>query len=87
MARTHKGPKQIAAPNHEVGARCNIATAELANLQQMLDAQAPQPPAVYPRARPLAAGETRDRDGDLDSRIIWNGARITLGTHNTVLRI
>lgn len=78
MARTPRGPKQVASLNHEADARRNIATAELADIQRMLEEQAPQPPAVYPRARPLANGETRERDADLDPQIIWNGARITL---------
>jgi adenine-specific DNA-methyltransferase len=78
MARSPKGPKEVAALNHEADARRNIATAELADIQQMLEAQAPQPPAVYPRSRPLSQGEVRERDPDLDPQIIWNGARIRL---------
>ena len=78
MARTPKGPKQVASLNHEADARRNIATAELADIQRMLEEQAPKPAAVYPRARPLANGETRERDADLDPQIIWNGARLTL---------
>jgi len=31
-----------------------------------------------PRAFPLAEGETRPRDPDLDPQIVWNGIRITL---------
>jgi adenine-specific DNA-methyltransferase len=78
MARSPKGPKQVEALNHEADARRNIATAELADIQQMLEAQAPQPPAAYPRVRPLAEGAVRERDPDLDPQIVWNGARITL---------
>ena len=44
----------------------------------MLEAQTPQPPAVYFRSRPLAQGDLRDRDPDLDPQIVWNGARIRL---------
>ena len=33
---------------------------------------------AYPRARPLAKGERRARDEDLDPQIVWNGARIRL---------
>jgi len=78
MARNPKGPKEVAALNHEADVRRNIATAELADIQQMLEAQAPQPPAIYPRSRPLSEGEVRERDTDLDPQIIWNGARIRL---------
>ena len=78
MARTPQVPKRVTALNHEADARLNIATAELADLQQMLEAQEPQPPAVYPRARPLPAGVARERDSDLDPQIVWNGARIRL---------
>ena len=31
---------------------------------------------IYKRARPLAEGEARERDQDLDPQIIWQGARI-----------
>lgn len=78
MARSPKGPKEVAALNHEADVRRNIATAELADIQQMLEAQAPQPPAVYLRSSPLGQGEVRERDPDLDPQIIWNGARIRL---------
>ncbi len=78
MARSPKGPKEVAALNHEADVRRNIATAELADIQQMLEAQAPQPPAVYLRSSPLGQGEVRERDADLDPQIIWNGARIRL---------
>lgn len=78
MARAPKGPKQIATFNHESDARRNIPTAEMADLAAMQEEIAPLAPAVYPRARPLAVGEVRDRDTDLDPQIVWNGARITL---------
>jgi len=78
MARSPRGPKQVTSLNHEAEGRRNIATAELADIQQMMEAQAPQPPAVYPRARRLAEGDTRDRDQDIDPQIVWNGVRIRL---------
>ena len=31
-----------------------------------------------PARAPLAKGETRERDGDLDPQIVWNGAKIRL---------
>lgn len=77
MARTPKGPKQIGTLNHPEG-RINIPTAEMADLAAMQEEMQPLPPVAYPRARPLAAGETRARDEDLDPQIVWNGAKITL---------
>ncbi|QJU58899.1 site-specific DNA-methyltransferase [Sphingomonas sp. AP4-R1] len=77
MARTPKGPKQVGTLNHPEG-RVNIPTAEMADLAAMQEEMQPLPPVTYPRARPLAAGETRARDEDLDPQIVWNGAKITL---------
>ena len=34
--------------------------------------------ARYQRATPLAKGETRERNADLDPQIVWRGVRITL---------
>ena len=39
---------------------------------------APVRPARYQRATPLAKGETRERNADLDPQIVWRGMRITL---------
>ena len=39
---------------------------------------APFKPARYQRATPLAKGETRERNADLDPQIVWRGMRITL---------
>lgn len=78
MARAPKGPKQVTTLNHEADVRRNIPTAELADLAAMQEEMGPLPPAVYQRARPLAEGEVRERDEDLDPQIVWNGARITL---------
>ncbi|MFZ4747921.1 MAG: site-specific DNA-methyltransferase [Sphingomonas sp.] len=77
MARTPKGPKQIGTLNHPDNRR-NIPTAEMADLAAMQEEMQPLPPVTYPRARPLATGETRARDEDLDPQIVWNGAKITL---------
>ncbi|MFD0917429.1 DNA methyltransferase [Pseudahrensia aquimaris] len=38
----------------------------------------PVEPVTYERQHPLAEGETRERDGDLDPQIIWKGAEIEL---------
>lgn len=73
-----KGPKQVTTLNHEADARRNIPTAEMADLAAMQEEMQPLAPVHYPRARPLAEGEERERDGDLDPQIIWNGVKITL---------
>lgn len=78
MARPPKGPKQITTLNHEADARRNIPTAEMADLAAMQEEIAPVQPVAFPRARPLAEGEVRERDEDLDPQIVWNGARIRL---------
>jgi adenine-specific DNA-methyltransferase len=78
MARAPKGPKQVTTLNHEADARRNIPTAEMADLAAMQEELAPMQPVAYPRARPLAEGEVRERDADLDPQIVWNGVRITL---------
>jgi adenine-specific DNA-methyltransferase len=77
MARTPKGPKQVGTLNHPEN-RLNIPTAEMADLAAMQEEMSPLEPVAYPRARPLAEGEVRERDEDLDPQIIWNGARIRL---------
>jgi adenine-specific DNA-methyltransferase len=77
MARTPIGPKQVDALKHG-DTRLNIPTAEMQSFFQREEDHAPRPPTHYERARPLAAGETRGRDGDRDPQIIWNGVRITL---------
>ncbi|OYZ14131.1 MAG: site-specific DNA-methyltransferase [Sphingomonadales bacterium 28-64-96] len=78
MARAPKGPKEITTLNHGADARRNIPTAELADLAAMQEEMAPVQPVAFPRARPLAQGEVRERDEDLDPQIVWNGARIRL---------
>ncbi len=88
MARTPrspKGPKQVGTLNHPEN-RLNIPTAEMADLAAMQEERDPLAPAVYPRARPLAEGEVRERDEDLDPQIVWNGARIRL-TKDQVARL
>jgi adenine-specific DNA-methyltransferase len=77
LARKPKAPKKVETLNHEAS-RKNIPTAELQALNERLEDDQPFEPVSYPRARPLAEGETRERDGDLDPQIIWNGMRITL---------
>jgi adenine-specific DNA-methyltransferase len=78
MARKPKAPKQVTTLAHDRDARRNIPTAEMADLAAMQEELDPLAPIAYPRARPLAEGETRERDTDLDPQIVWNGARIRL---------
>lgn len=78
MARQPKGPKQVETLTHDEARRRNIPTAELQSTAEYLEEMHPPQPARYPRARPLAEGERRERDEDLDPQIIWNGARIRL---------
>jgi adenine-specific DNA-methyltransferase len=80
MARplTPKPPKQVASLNHPRATRPNIPTAELQAFAEEMEAEQGFRPAAYPRARPLAEGESRERDADLDPQIVWNGARIRL---------
>ena len=78
MARTPKGPKQVSTLVHDDATRKNIPTAELQSTAEYLEEMNPAKPVAYPRARPLAEGEWRERDEDLDPQIVWNGARIRL---------
>jgi adenine-specific DNA-methyltransferase len=73
-----KSPKQVAALKHDEATRKNIPTAELQSLAERVEEMKPIPPAHFKRQTPLAHGETRPRDGDLDPQIIWNGVRIRL---------
>lgn len=77
MARAPKGPKQVGTLNHPENRR-NIPTAEMADLAAMQEELDPLDPIHYPRARPLAEGQVRERDDDLDPQIVWNGTRVTL---------
>ncbi|WP_067336193.1 site-specific DNA-methyltransferase [Stappia indica] len=78
MARQPKSPKQVETLTHDEATRKNIPTAELQSVAQRMEEREPVAPVHYPRAHPLAEGETRPRDGDLDPQIIWNGISITL---------
>jgi adenine-specific DNA-methyltransferase len=76
-SKTSNG-KSVSTLTHEGAARKNIPTAEYQSVAEHLEELHPQQPAVYPRASPLAQGETRERNEDLDPQIVWNGARIRL---------
>lgn len=78
MARKPKPPKQVGTLNYEKEVRRNIPTAEMADLAAMQEELEPLQPVAYPRAQPLAEGEVRERNEDLDPQIVWNGAKITL---------
>jgi adenine-specific DNA-methyltransferase len=78
MAKKPKAPKQVETLTHEEATRTNIPTAELQSVAQRMEEADPFAPTVYKRARPLAAGQTRERDQDLDPQIVWNGVTINL---------
>jgi adenine-specific DNA-methyltransferase len=81
MARAPKKPagsKQVDAIKHDDATRKNIPTAEMESFFRRDEDSAPRAPVAYPRERPLATGETRERDGELDPQLIWNGAKIRI---------
>ena len=81
MARkkaARSAPKSVETLTHDEASRSNIPTAEQQSLAELADEKSPRPPVRYLRARPLEPGEARERDGDLDPQIVWNGASITL---------
>jgi adenine-specific DNA-methyltransferase len=80
MARGNggKGAKQVAALTHEEATRKNIPTAELQSIAERMEEMEPVEPVRFARRTPLAEGQTRERDPDLDPQIVWNGARIRL---------
>jgi adenine-specific DNA-methyltransferase len=71
-------PKQIETLTHKDAKRKNIPTAELQSAAQRAEEIAPFEPVVYARRYPLAEGETRPRDKDLDPQLVWKGARVRL---------
>jgi adenine-specific DNA-methyltransferase len=64
--------KEIESLIHEEARRRNIPTAEL---QSFYEREAPAKPVTvgYPRATPLAPGERRERNPDLDPQLVWRG--------------
>jgi len=79
MARPPK-PKDVSTLTHDAARRINNPTAEMASLYEQQEEQMRTrwKAMRIPRDRPLAEGEVRERDGDLDPQIVWNGVRITL---------
>lgn len=82
MAKTTRqktsATKQVETLTHTEAKRKNIPTAELQSAAQRAEEIAPFAPVVYPRRYPIAQGETRPRDADLDPQLVWKGARVRL---------
>ena len=78
MARKPKAPKQIETLTHDEAKRKNIPTAELQSAAQRAEEVNPFQPVTYKREYPLAEGETRPRDEDLDPQIVWKGSTLRL---------
>ncbi|MCX5580791.1 site-specific DNA-methyltransferase [Kaistia terrae] len=75
-----KSPREIDALTHEAARRLNNPTAEMASLyeQQAEILGEDERSMRLARPRPLAHGQVRDRDGDLDPQIVWNGVKIKI---------
>jgi adenine-specific DNA-methyltransferase len=71
------GPRPLETLVH-ADTRRNIPTAEFQSLAQQMEEGTPVASARYKRASPLAEGETRPRNDDLDPQVVWRGMRITL---------
>ncbi len=80
MARKPKSSKKVETLTHDEASRKNIPTAELQSAAQRAEELDPFEPVTYPRQTPLAEGEMRDRDGDLDPQIVWKGATLRLNS-------
>ncbi|MDB5706413.1 MAG: methylase [Sphingomonas bacterium] len=78
MARSPKSAKAVDALRHNEASRRNIPTAEMESFFRRDEDSAPMPPLHYPRARPLAEGETRTDEEPSAPELIWNGAKITI---------
>lgn len=80
MARnkTTKDPKQVETLTHDKATRRNIPTAELSSIAERMEEQAPFKPVTYERTSPLAKGEKRERDEDLDPQLVWKGTSLRL---------
>ncbi len=72
-----KKPKKLESYAHD-GGRKNIPTAELQSLAEMAEETNPTPPVSYPREHPLAEGEARARNKDLDPQLLWKGVKISI---------
>ena len=71
-----KPSKQVDALRHNEATRRNIPTAEMESFFRRDEDSAPLAPKHYPRARPLAQGETANRRWNrAKPEMIWNGAQ------------
>jgi adenine-specific DNA-methyltransferase len=70
--------KQVEALTHAKAKRKNIPTAELQSAAQRAEELKPVEPVKYQRRYPLAQGEERPRDKDIDPQLVWKGARVRL---------
>lgn len=79
MAKPPKS-KDVSTLTHDGARRINVPTAEMASLSEQNEELLGMKwkPLRVPRDRPLAEGEVRERDGDLDPQIVWNGVKISL---------
>jgi len=73
-----RASKQVDALKHNEATRRNIPTAEMESFFRRDEDSAPKPPKHYPRARPLAEGETRTPEEPRQPELIWNGAKIAI---------
>ena len=73
-----KPSRQVDALKHAEASRLNIPTAEMESFFRRDEDAAPRAPKHYPRARPLAEGETRTAEEPSQPELIWNGARISI---------
>ncbi|MGO9360141.1 MAG: site-specific DNA-methyltransferase [Xanthobacteraceae bacterium] len=83
MARSPRSPngktsKQVDALKHNEATRRIIPTAEMDSFFRRDEDASPMPPKHYPRARPLAEGESRTPEEPRQPELIWNGAKITI---------
>ena len=73
MARTPKPRfKKIESLTHDEARRRNIPTAEMQSFYAGQKGAAPLS-ISYPRSTPLAPGERRERNPDLDPQLVWRG--------------
>ncbi len=78
VRKTKTGPKQVETLTHNEATRKNIPTAELQSAAQRAEEIKPFGPVTYLREDPLAEGDNRQRDKDLDPQIFWKGATLRL---------
>jgi adenine-specific DNA-methyltransferase len=64
--------KQVEVLTHDEARRRNIPTAEMQSLYER-EAAAKPVTLSYPRATPLAPGQRRARNPDLDPQLVWRG--------------